>query len=78
MVRASRNAVTVLDQHGNVRDMRPAELTKKHMRHGAVCLDSEQNSLEVSDVVEVVQGFHRSRQGTIKHIFRAFFVSLCT
>ena len=58
--------------HGKVVSTKPAALQKKKENTKALCLDSEQNPIQVRDVVKVIDGPHSGRNGEVKHLFRNF------
>ena len=58
--------------NGKVVSMKPAALQKKRENRNAVALDSEQNAIQVRDIVKCIDGPHSGRQGEIKHLFRNF------
>ena len=58
--------------HGKVVSIKPAALQKKRDNRNAVALDSEQNPIQVKDIVKVIDGPHSGRQGEINHLFRNF------
>lgn len=72
IVQIQREAFQVLNMHGKVQSVRPAALQKRRENKNAVALDSEQNAIQMRDIVKVIDGPHNGRQGEIKHLFRNF------
>lgn len=72
IVQIQREAFQVLNMHGKVQSVRPAALQKRRENRNAVALDSEQNAIQMRDIVKVIDGPHNGRQGEIKHLFRNF------
>ena len=58
--------------HGKVVSCKPAALQKKKENMKALCLDSEQNPIQVKDIVKVIDGPHSGRSGEVRHLFRNF------
>ena len=54
IVQIQREAFQVLNMHGKVQSVRPAALQKKRENKNAVALDSEQNAIQIRDVVKVI------------------------
>jgi len=75
IVRLERETISVLNQHGKVVQMKPQAVSKRKDRN-AVALDSEQNNIQVRDIVKVTDGPKSGLQGEIKHLYRGFaFIS---
>ena len=72
IVQIQREAFQCLNMHGKVQSVRPAALQKRRENRNAVALDSEQNAIQIRDIVKVIDGPHNGRQGEIKHLFRNF------
>ncbi|CAN7950864.1 unnamed protein product, partial [Ixodes pacificus] len=47
-------------------------VNKKCDARKAVALDSDQNQIQIRDIVKVIDGPHSGSQGVVKHIFRSF------
>ncbi|XP_057297763.1 transcription elongation factor SPT5-like [Hydractinia symbiolongicarpus] len=69
IVRLERENFSVLNQHGKVVQVKPQAVSKKKDRN-AVALDSEQNQIQIKDIVKVIDGQHEGLQGEIKHLYR--------
>jgi len=72
IVQIQKESFQVLNMNGKVVSMKPAALQKKRENRNAVALDSEQNAIQVRDIVKCIDGPHSGRQGEIKHLFRNF------
>lgn len=72
LVKLDTNAFTVLDTLGQIRSVKPQEVSTKRKSMGSTALDGHQNQVTVNDVIKVTESEHRGLQGTIKHIFRSF------
>lgn len=72
IVQIQKENFQVLNMLGKVVTMKPAALQKKRENKNTVALDSEQNAIQVKDVVKCIDGPHSGRQGEIKHLFRNF------
>ncbi|CAK9801062.1 Transcription elongation factor SPT5 [Anthophora quadrimaculata] len=72
IVRLEHENFHVLSMHGKVIEARPQGLTKRRENRNAVALDSQQNTIQKKDIVEVVDGPHAGRGGEIKHLYRSF------
>merc|ERR1719187_1686241 len=72
IVQIQKESFQVLNMNNKVASMRPAALQKKRENKNAVALDSEQNAIQIRDVVKVIDGPHNGRQGEVKHLFRDF------
>ncbi|XP_065653569.1 transcription elongation factor SPT5-like [Hydra vulgaris] len=69
IVRLERESFSVLNQHGKVVQLKPQAVTKKR-DYNSVALDSEQNQIQVKDIVKVIEGKFEGLQGEIKHLYR--------
>merc|ERR1719391_1897841 len=72
IVQIQKESFQVLNMHCKVVPMKPAALQKKRENKKAAALDSEQNAIQVKDVVKCIDGPHSGRQGEIKHLFRNY------
>ncbi|KAH9383944.1 hypothetical protein HPB48_025884 [Haemaphysalis longicornis] len=72
IVRLEKENFQVLNMHGKVVQVKHQSVTKKCDARKAVALDSDQNQIQVRDIVKVIDGPHSGRQGDVKHIFRNF------
>lgn len=73
IVRVGREDFTVINNHGISRDVRPEELRGKRNTQSqrAVALDVQQNQMRVGDQVNVAEGPHKGKSGTVKRVHRA-------
>jgi transcription elongation factor SPT5 len=73
ITRVGREDFDVIDNYGNVRLVRPEELRGKRNQSSnrAVALDVQGNQIKCNDTVNVVEGPHKNKTGTIKHIYRS-------
>ena len=62
IVQIQKESFQVLNMHGKVVPMKPAALQKKRENKKAAALDSEQNAIQVKDVVKCIDGPHSGRQ----------------
>lgn len=72
IVRLEKENFHILNMHGNVVKVKHQSVSKKKDTRRAVALDSEQNQIQVRDIVKVIDGPHSGRQGEIKHVYRGF------
>uniref|UniRef100_A0A131YYN5 Transcription elongation factor SPT5 n=1 Tax=Rhipicephalus appendiculatus TaxID=34631 RepID=A0A131YYN5_RHIAP len=72
IVRLEKENFQVLNMHGKLVQVKHQSVTKKCDARKAVALDSDQNQIQVRDIVKVIDGPHSGRQGDVKHIFRNF------
>ena len=77
VIRVDRESLKVVDQLGNVRDMRPQELTPRKNAKTAVSLDRLRNNIKVGDAISFAEGMYKGKQGTILHLNRAVAFVLC-
>ncbi|KNC55993.1 transcription elongation factor SPT5 [Thecamonas trahens ATCC 50062] len=70
VIQIEGSSLRVLNQNGVVSTVRPTEVGKKWTRR-SITLDSAGNNVGVRDVIRVLDGPHKGKQGTVKHIFRA-------
>ncbi|XP_041365560.1 transcription elongation factor SPT5-like [Gigantopelta aegis] len=77
IVRLEKENFQVLNMHNKVMSLKPQAIMRKRDTKHAVALDSENNNLQVRDIVKVIDGPHSGRQGEIKHLYRshAFLMS---
>lgn len=71
IVRLEKENFQVLNMHGKLVQVKPQAVHKKEKRR-AMVLDSEQNTLQIKDIVKVIDGPHSGRQGEIRHLYRNF------
>eukprot|EP01113_Clastostelium_recurvatum_P020602 TRINITY_DN2437_c0_g1_i1.p1 TRINITY_DN2437_c0_g1~~TRINITY_DN2437_c0_g1_i1.p1 ORF type:complete len:1057 (-),score=369.20 TRINITY_DN2437_c0_g1_i1:131-3301(-) len=72
IVRVDQSSFIVLDQHGTPVTIDLKAMGPKRHSRDAVTMDKFQNQLHQNDIVQVLDGPHRRRTGTIKHIMRYF------
>ncbi|XP_048581601.1 transcription elongation factor SPT5 isoform X2 [Nematostella vectensis] len=72
IIRLDRDTFMILNQHGKVIQVKHQAVTKRRENRSAVALDAEQNTIQVKDIVRVVDGPHLGLQGEIKHLYRSF------
>ncbi|KAK3743846.1 hypothetical protein QZH41_011853, partial [Actinostola sp. cb2023] len=72
IIRLDRDTFQVLNQHGKVVQVKHQAVGRRRENKGAVALDSEQNTIQVKDIVKVIDGPHLGQQGEIKHLYRSF------
>lgn len=72
IVRLEKENFQVLNMHGKLMHIRPQAVHKKKENRRAMALDSEQNTIQVQDIVKVIDGPHSGRQGEIRHLYRNF------
>ncbi|CAH3030076.1 unnamed protein product [Porites evermanni] len=72
IIRLDRDMFSVLNQHGKVIQVKHQAVGRRRENKNAVALDSEQNSVQVRDIVKVIEGPHAGLQGEIKHLYRSF------
>ncbi|RUS84145.1 hypothetical protein EGW08_008119 [Elysia chlorotica] len=72
IVRLEKENFQVLSMHNKVVGVKPQSITRKKDTRNAVSLDSENNNVQVRDIVNVIEGPHSGRSGEIKHLYRNF------
>ncbi|CAM9491533.1 unnamed protein product [Lampetra planeri] len=72
IVRLERETFQVLNMYGKVVTLKHQAVTKKRDNRHAVALDSEQNNIQVKDIVKVIDGPHSGREGEVRHLYRSF------
>ncbi|BFZ16060.1 hypothetical protein BsWGS_19099 [Bradybaena similaris] len=72
IVRLEKENFQVLSMHNKVINVKPQSVTRKKDTRYAVSLDSENNGVQVRDIVNVIEGPHSGRTGEIKHLYRSF------
>ncbi|GMR48595.1 hypothetical protein PMAYCL1PPCAC_18790 [Pristionchus mayeri] len=77
IVRLEKENLEVLNQHGKVVRVKPQSIQAKKANRNVTTTDSQQNSIQVKDVVKVIDGpfatkreREEDKQGEILHIFR--------
>ncbi|KAK8402706.1 hypothetical protein O3P69_000806 [Scylla paramamosain] len=72
IVRLEKENFQVLNMHGKLVHVKPQAVHKKKENRRAMALDSEQSTIQVKDIVKVIDGPHSGRQGEIRHLYRNF------
>ena len=77
VVRIEKERLHVLSMDGKVQVVQIQSVTKRKINRNATALDSQNNNLNVNDMVNVTDGPMNNRQGQIKHIYRHFVFIFC-
>ncbi len=77
VVRIEKERLHILNMDGKVQVVPIQSVTKRKINRNATALDSQNNNLNVSDIVNVIDGPFANRQGQIKHIYRHFVFIFC-
>ncbi|KAF6200841.1 hypothetical protein GE061_005288 [Apolygus lucorum] len=72
IVRLERENFHVLSMEGKVIMCKPQALHKKKENRNNYALDSENNTIQRRDMVNVIDGMHNGRKGEVKHIYRNY------
>ncbi|GJQ12843.1 hypothetical protein GpartN1_g4634.t1 [Galdieria partita] len=72
IVRIQRDHATLLDTNGANRTVPVKDIRSKLDGKRAQALDMNQKPLQVGDMVKVVQGVHKNREGSIRHVASPF------
>ncbi|EME28587.1 RNA polymerase II transcription elongation factor SPT5 [Galdieria sulphuraria] len=72
IVRIQRDHATLLDTNGSNRTVSVKDIRSKLDAKRAQALDMNQKPLQVGDMVKVVQGVHKNREGSIRHVASPF------
>ena len=72
VIRIEKERLHILNMDGKVQVVQVQSVTKRKINRNATALDSQNNNLNVADIVNVVDGPNPNRQGQIKHIYRHF------
>lgn len=72
IVRLEKEMFRVLTMHNKVISVNSQAVSKKRANKFAAALDSESKTINVNDVVRVVDGVHRGNQGQVKYLYRHF------
>lgn len=70
VVRVERDALKILDQLGNLRSLRPQEITPRKNAKTAVSLDRARNNIKIGDAITVMDGPNKGKGGKILHLNR--------
>lgn len=77
VVRIEKERLHVLNMDGKVQMTPIQSVTKRKINRNATALDSQNNNLNVGDIVNVIDGPNTNRQGQIKHLYRHFVFIFC-
>ncbi len=77
VVRIEKERLHILNMDGKVQVVPIQSVTKRKINRNATALDSQNNNLNVSDIVNFIDGPFANRQGQIKHIYRHFVFIFC-
>ncbi|BET00579.1 Transcription elongation factor [Nesidiocoris tenuis] len=72
IVRLERENFHVLSMEGKITMCKPQALHKKKENRNNYALDSESNTIQRRDMVNVIDGMHNGRKGEVKHIYRNY------
>lgn len=72
VIRIEKERLHILNMDGKVQIVQVQSVTKRRINRNATALDSQNNNLNVGDIVNVVDGPRANQQGQIKHIYRHF------
>jgi len=72
VIRIEKERLHVLNMDGKVQILPIQSITKRRINRNATALDSQNNNLNVGDIVNVIDGPFINRQGQIKHLYRHF------
>ncbi|CAF1016317.1 unnamed protein product [Rotaria sp. Silwood1] len=77
VIRIEKERLHRLNMDGKVQVLRIQSVTKRKINRNAAAIDSQNNNLNVGDMVTVIDGPFASRQGQIKHLYRHFIFIFC-
>ncbi len=77
VVRIEKERLHILNMDGKVQVAPIQSVTKRKINRNATALDSQNNNLNVGDIVNVIEGPFANRQGQIKHLYRHFVFIFC-
>ena len=72
IVRLEKETFQVLTMHAKVVQVRPQAVHKKKENRRAMALDSEQNTIQINDIVKAVDGPHTGEHGEMRHLYRNY------
>ncbi|KAA0192293.1 hypothetical protein HAZT_HAZT006833 [Hyalella azteca] len=72
IVRLEKESFQVLTMHGKIQYVRPQAVHKKKENRRAMALDSEQNTIQINDIVKAVDGPYTGEHGEMKHLYRNY------
>jgi transcription elongation factor SPT5 len=72
VIRIEKERLHIINIDGKVQVVPIQSVTKRKINRNATALDSQNNNLNVGDIVNVIDGPFTNRQGQIKHLYRHF------
>ncbi|KAN0029888.1 hypothetical protein ACTA71_008026 [Dictyostelium dimigraforme] len=72
IIKVERDSFKVLDESSNVSTVKLQEVGNKRRNKSFTTLDAHHNTITSGDLIEVVDGAYKGKQGTILHISRNF------
>jgi len=72
IVKVERDSFKILDTNGHTRSVRLQEVGNKRNSRNAIAFDKHSNPIGTADVLQVIDGPHKGKQGTVRHIYRYF------
>eukprot|EP01155_Anaeramoeba_flamelloides_P010326 Anaeramoba_flamelloidesa325274_259.p1 GENE.a325274_259~~a325274_259.p1 ORF type:complete len:1208 (-),score=352.74 a325274_259:52-3645(-) len=72
ITKVETDSFKVMDNLGNVRSIKLAEMGQKRNRRGGICVDMANQPIHTNDTVKIVEQRYRGRQARVKHIYRSF------
>lgn len=72
IVRLEKETFRVLNMFNKVVTVNSQAISKKRANKYAAALDSENKTINVNDIVKVVEGVNRGQQGQVKYLYRHF------
>ena len=67
-MKIERDSFQILDIHGSIKEVRLQEMGPK--RYSSASFDKNQNQIVADDVVQILEGKLKGKQGTIKYVYR--------
>jgi transcription elongation factor SPT5 len=72
ITRVETNSFRIMDTKEVIHRIRLQEVGRKRNSRFAVAIDAKDQQIQRDDIVKVIGGQHKGKQGTIKHIYRSF------
>jgi transcription elongation factor SPT5 len=72
IVRLEKETFRVLNMFNKVVTVNSQAISKKRANKFAAALDSENKTINVNDIVKVIEGVNRGQQGQVKYLYRHF------
>ncbi|KAK5578559.1 hypothetical protein RB653_008231 [Dictyostelium firmibasis] len=72
IIKVERDSFKILDESSNVSTVKLQEVGNKRRNKSFTTLDAHHNTITSGDLIEVVDGAYKGKQGTILHISRNF------